>query len=253
MLTLGIDLGSRTVKGILYDAEECRVLAACVSDVSTDSNRDAHAIRDAVLSESGKCSSQVERVVATGYGRSRADFASFTSTEITCHAMGVSLLIPQAHTVIDIGGQDSKAIHLEGEGMVRDFAMNDRCAAGTGNFLAVLAEKLEVPIDRFGPLAMKSRKPVAISSLCVVMAESEILSLVAAETPIEDIVAGLHFALARRIANMAAALDVGDEVVFTGGVAQNAGMKQALESAFGLQLTVARMPLFAAALGAALS
>jgi predicted CoA-substrate-specific enzyme activase len=131
--------------------------------------------------------------------------------------------------------------------------MNDRCAAGTGHFLSALSRTLSVPLEDFGRLSLESQRPVPVSSLCVVMAESEILSLLAADTPVADVIAGLHEALARRIANMAARLRVQPEVVFTGGVAQNQGMKAALERTLGLPVVVAERPLFAAALGAALA
>jgi predicted CoA-substrate-specific enzyme activase len=253
MLSAGIDIGSINTKVVVFDRESGGIEAHLVRPTGHKPRETGPAAFRQCLEDAGITRADLGQVVATGYARHTFDLADASITEIKAAALGVRLWHPECRSVIDIGGQDSKVLVLDEGGRVRDFAMNDRCAAGTGNFLAVLAEKLEVPIDRFGPLAMKSRRPVAISSLCVVMAESEILSLVAAETPVEDIIAGLHFALARRIANMAASLDVGEEVVFTGGVAQNQGMKQALESAFGLQLTVARMPLFAAALGAALS
>jgi predicted CoA-substrate-specific enzyme activase len=192
-------------------------------------------------------------VAATGYARHVLDGAESAITEIKAAALGVRYWHPSCRTVIDIGGQDSKVMALDEAGRVRDFVMNDRCAAGAGHFLSVLSRTLSVPLEDFGRLSLESRRPVPVSSLCVVMAESEILSLLAADTPVADVIAGLHEALARRIVNMAARLQLQPDVVFTGGVAQNRGMKASLEKALGLPVIVPEKPLLAAALGAALS
>lgn len=252
-LQAGIDIGSINTKVVVFDPMAGEIRASFVQPTGHKPRATAPAAYAACLERAGLPATDVGRVVATGYARHAVEFAQDSITEIRAASLGVRHWHPDCRTVIDIGGQDSKVLVLDESGRVEEFKMNDRCAAGTGNFLSVLSEKLQVPLGRFGPLSMASRRPVPISSLCVVMAESEILSLVAADTPVEDIIAGLHEALARRVANMAAPLDVAPEVVFTGGVAQNAGMKLALESAFERPITVARQPLLAAALGAALS
>lgn len=252
MLQAGIDVGSINTKVVVFDRQSGDIRASLVRPTGHRPRDTAPAAFAACLEQAGLSADDVSRVVATGYARHAVECAQDSVTEIRAAALGVRRWHPGCRTIIDIGGQDSKVLVLDELARVAEFKMNDRCAAGTGNFLSVLAEKLQVPLDRFGPLSLASRRPVPISSLCVVMAESEILSLVAADTPVEDIIAGLHEALARRVANMAAPLDVLAEVVFTGGVAQNAGMKLALESAFEQPITIARLPLLAAALGAAL-
>jgi predicted CoA-substrate-specific enzyme activase len=252
MLSVGIDIGSINTKVVVID-QDTELVAHLVRPTGHKPRESGPATFEACLAEAGIERAAVGSVTATGYARHTVDFAVNSITEIKAAALGVRHWHPECRAIIDIGGQDSKVLVLDGSGRVSDFVMNDRCAAGTGNFLSVLAVKLQVPLEQFGPLALKSRKPVAISSLCVVMAESEILSLVAAEIAVEDIIAGLHEALARRVVNMAAPLDVRPEVVFTGGVAQDEGMRLALESRLEQSVATARHPFLAAALGAALS
>lgn len=252
-LRAGIDVGSINTKVVVFDRKAGDIVASHVQPTGHKPRETAPAAFAACLDSAGIAPGAIERVVATGYARHAVEFANASITEISAAALGVRHWHQDCRTIIDIGGQDSKVLALEDAGGVADFRMNDRCAAGTGNFLSVLAEKLQVPIERFGPMSLESRRPVAISSLCVVMAESEILSLVAADTPVEDIIAGLHEALSRRVSNMAAPLDVAPAVVFTGGVAQNAGMVHALEVAFERPIVQATRPLLGAALGAALS
>jgi len=189
--------------------------------------------------------------VATGYGRNTVDFADTTITEITCHARGVRHLVPDARTVIDIGGQDSKLIRMNPRGAVQDFVMNDRCAAGTGCFLEVVAKRLDLTLDALGDVAGRSRTPAAISSMCVVFAETEIIGLLAAGTSPEDIVAGVQTSIATRVASMAGR-SVESPVVFTGGVAMIPGMDAALQSALGCPVAIAPQPQLSGALGAAI-
>ncbi|MBM3313449.1 2-hydroxyglutaryl-CoA dehydratase [candidate division WOR-3 bacterium] len=265
MIAAGIDVGSVNTKLVLLDRSSGDVL--CEKVVPTGPRPRDTAQR--VLAECGRELKQevlgfggsgvlgagfgTTRLVATGYARQVVEGAAEAITEVKAAALGIRHWRPQARTVVDIGGQDSKVLALDESGKVRDFVMNDRCAAGTGHFLSVTAKTLSVPLADFGRLSLESRRPVPLTSLCVVMAESEILSLLAADTPVADVIAGLHEALARRIANLAARLRVEPEVVFTGGVAQNPGMQAALARAFGLAVTVAPKPFLAAAMGAALA
>ncbi|MCL6580389.1 MAG: acyl-CoA dehydratase activase [Firmicutes bacterium] len=191
-----------------------------------------------------------ERVVATGYGRSalRADRAV---TEITCHARGASVLVPGVGTVVDVGGQDSKGIAVGPGGRVLDFVMNDKCAAGTGRFLEVMARALEVPLEEFGLAALRAERAAPITNICTVFAESEVVSLRASRRPREEIAAGIHQAMARRIAGMARRLDLRPPVVMTGGVARNVGLVRALETELGLPVIVPELAQLAGALGAA--
>ena len=252
MICVGIDAGSRTIKVVLLDRDTGRVVGQGLSNQGVEQSALVTSLFEAVLSEQGLTRRDVERIVATGYGRNAVEFADTTVTEITCHAKGVRHLVPEAATVIDIGGEDSKLIRLDARGRVRDFAMNDRCAAGTGRFLEVVAARLGTPIEAFGATASQSRTPAAISRMCVVFAETEIIGLLAAHTPLPDIVAGVQAAIAARVAGMAGR-KVDAPVVFTGGVARVSGMKESLESALGQPVAVAPNPQMTGALGAALA
>jgi predicted CoA-substrate-specific enzyme activase len=247
----GIDAGSRAIKIVLIDSGDRRVAAAGTADQGTDQDARAQRLYERLLAESGRERADVAWVVATGYGRSIVSMADTTVTEITCHARGVRHLVPDAATIIDIGGQDSKLIKLDPSGAVRDFAMNDRCAAGTGCFLEMVARKLDVPLDALGEMAGESRQRVAISNVCVVFAETEIIGLLAAGVPAEDIVAGVQAAIAGRVMAMAGR-SVSSPVVFTGGVALIPGMVEALATAVGRPVSTAPHPQMTGALGAAL-
>jgi predicted CoA-substrate-specific enzyme activase len=251
MICAGIDAGSRTIKIVLLDSNSRKVLGQGLSDQGIEQSKLASLLFERVLTESAVTRRDVKRVVATGYGRNAVDFADTTVTEITCHAHGVRRLVPDTATIVDIGGEDSKLIRLDSSGKVRDFAMNDRCAAGTGRFLEVVAERLAASLDELGDMAARSRRPAAISSMCVVFAETEIIGLLAAHTPREDIVAGVQAAIAARVAGMGGR-KVNAPIVFTGGVALVSGMKKALESVLGQPVAVAPDPQMSGALGAAL-
>jgi predicted CoA-substrate-specific enzyme activase len=249
MIYAGIDAGSRAIKVVLVDGAQ--VVAAGQADQGIEQDRLACELFDTVLADAGADRSDVRRIVATGYGRNAVHLADTTITEITCHAVGVRQLVPEAQTVIDIGGQDSKLVRLDKNGKVRDFAMNDRCAAGTGRFLEVVAGRLEVSLDALGDMGARSRAPAAISSMCVVFAETEIIGLLTAAVAREDIVAGVQAAIAARIVAMAGR-SVEPPIVFTGGVAQISGMDSALQKALGQPVVVSPRPQMTGALGAAL-
>jgi predicted CoA-substrate-specific enzyme activase len=204
-----------------------------------------------LLKDAGLNRSQISGVVATGYGRNAIRFAGTTITEITCHARGVHQLAPDARTIIEIGGQDSKVISLEEGGRVRDFAMNDRCAAGTGRFLEMVASRLGVDWGKLAELSCQSKKPALISNMCVVFAETEIIGLLAEGTPVPDLVAGVQNSVATRVSALAGRF-VSPPVYFTGGVALQAGMARALEEVLNCPVRVAPQPQFTGALGAAI-
>ncbi len=247
----GIDAGSRAIKVVLMDANGSGIVAKGQADQGIEQDRLACELFDKTLAEHGIGRSDVRRIVATGYGRGAIHVADTTITEITCHAVGVRHLVPGAKTVIDIGGQDSKLIRLDNRGKVRDFAMNDRCAAGTGRFLEVVADRLGVPVRGLGAMASRSCNPAAISSMCVVFAETEIIGLLAGGRPGEDIVAGVQNAIASRIVAMAGR-SVEPPILFTGGVARISGMETALQNALGQSVAIAPEPQMTGALGAAL-
>jgi len=251
MICAGIDAGSRAVKIVLWDNDRGQVVASTVADQGIDQSRLTDDLLQALLTSSGLERDRVSRIVATGYGRNILTFADTTITEITCHAVGTRHLVPDAATVIDIGGQDSKLIRMSPDGSVRDFAMNDRCAAGTGRFLEVVAARLEVDLDKLGELAAGSTTPAAISSMCVVFAETEIIGLLASGASPNDIVAGVQASLTQRVAAMAGRR-VEEPIVFTGGVAMIPGMDKALSAALAHPVSIAPDPQFTGALGAAL-
>jgi (R)-2-hydroxyacyl-CoA dehydratese activating ATPase len=251
MIYAGIDAGSRAIKVALFDHAGSKLIGAGVADQGVEQARLAEELYDRTLRVAGVGRPRVQTVVATGYGRNRVPFADTTITEITCHARGVHHLVPEARTIIEIGGQDSKLILLEDGGRVRDFSMNDRCAAGTGRFLEVVAARLGVDLPTLGELSQRSRRPAVISSTCVVFAETEIIGLLAEGTPAEDIAAGVQAAIASRVVTMAGRT-LSEPLCFTGGVALQAGMIRALEATLALPVCVAPDPQFTGAFGAAL-
>jgi predicted CoA-substrate-specific enzyme activase len=251
MIFAGIDAGSRTIKIVLIDSENMQVMAKGLTDQGVTQDKLASRLYDNVLKKNSIRKKDITATVATGYGRNAVSIADTTITEITCHAAGVCYFVPGAKTIIDIGGQDSKLLRLDGNGKVRDFAMNDRCAAGTGRFLEVVAHRLDVALDSLGSLAAESRNPAAISSMCVVFAETEIIGLLAEGKAKQDIVAGVQTAIASRIVSMAGR-NIDSPVVFTGGVAMVPGMDKALQTALEKDITISPDPQMTGALGAAI-
>lgn len=251
MIACGIDAGSRTIKAVLFDSCSRTVLSSGICDQGVRQAERAGRLFAAVCRRAGIRSRDVARIVATGYGRNGIRGAGETVTEITCHARGVRHAMPKARAVIDIGGQDSKVIRLDSRGAVEDFAMNNRCAAGTGRFLEMVAERLEMSLPALGKAAARARRPVPISSMCAVFAETEIVGLLSAGEKSTNIAAGVQAAIASRILAMAAGT-LPEPVAFTGGVALVGGMREALETALGRRVTVAPNPQYAGALGAAL-
>ena len=251
MLCAGIDAGSRTIKAVLLDADSLAVVAkGCVAQ-GIDHDALATKLFNQLLNANGLRRENVRRIVATGYTRNGIRLADETITEITCHARGVRQVAPHARMVVEIGGQDSKLLWLSSEGGVQDFAMNDRCAAGTGRFLEIVAARLEVGLSGLEALARQSRQPAAISSMCVVFAETEIIGLLSSGVPPADIVAGVQAAIASRIAAMAGR-KITPPVLFTGGVALIPGMADALSKVLGQPVAIAPDPQMTGALGAAI-
>jgi (R)-2-hydroxyacyl-CoA dehydratese activating ATPase len=251
MIGCGIDIGSRTTKLILYDSAKRKIVKSAIIDSKLDSTSVVRQLFNQALKEAHCAKSDIKKVITTGYGRELIPFANETITEITCHARGVHYLLPNTRTIIEIGGQDSKVTKLDGNGKVQEFIMNDRCAAGTGRFLESVAKLLDMKISKIGSLAMKSKKPANISSMCVVFAESEIIGLLSRRTARSDIVAGILKSLATRVLALTGR-NLTEPIVFTGGVALIPGMGSALKQECKKGITVAPTPLFTGALGAAL-
>ncbi len=214
-----MDIGSRMIKALLFDGTE--VLHHVVTDSTSNPRAASVEAFHRLLLEAGIKREALGGIVATGYSREQLDSADRRVTEISCHAAGVYHLFPGTRTVIDIGGQDSKVIRLHPDGSLEDFAMNDRCAAGTGRFLEVVERILEIRLEDMERFALQSQVPSEISSMCVVFAESEIISLLAQGRDRSDILAGVTKSLAHRIYGLSSKTGILEPVVFTGGVARN--------------------------------
>ncbi|HZW37556.1 MAG TPA: acyl-CoA dehydratase activase [Candidatus Deferrimicrobiaceae bacterium] len=251
VLFAGIDVGSLSTDAVLLDGKGTVRGSAIVATGASTQKACEEALSRALAAACGTAA-DIALTVSTGYGRERVSSAELKVTEITCHARGARHLFPEARTVLDIGGQDSKVIRLAPDGRVADFAMNDKCAAGTGRFLEVMARTLEMDLEQMGPRALLSRRSLAVSSMCTVFAESEVVSLIASGTPVEDIAWGVHLAIADRIAALADRVGGEAPAVMTGGVAKNPAARKALEDRFGFRLLVPEEPQLAGALGAAL-
>lgn len=248
MYFTGVDIGSTMTKVVIMNEE---VLASVIGPTGAEHRRLAYRVMEEALERANLSFDEVSYIVATGYGRINVPFADKQITEITCHAKGVSSLFPTVHIAIDIGGQDAKGIKISG-GRVIDFVMNDKCAAGTGRFLEVIAEALGLKLEEMGEVSMKSKNKAKISSTCTVFAEQEVVSRIAEGALIEDILAGLHDAIASRIYRMAERLKIERDVVVTGGVAKNIGVVKAMEEYLGFPVLVPQEPLLTGARGAAL-
>lgn len=248
-LAAGIDIGSITAKAaILRDGA---FLGTKVIFTGYNAEGAGRRVFEELLEELGLAPAEVGRIVATGYGRKSVLIADKVVTEIMCHAAGARFLDSSVRSLIDIGGQDSKAVVMDGNGKVVNFTMNDKCAAGTGRFLEVMARALEADLDEFGELSLKAEWPAKISSLCTVFAESEVISLISKGETRENIIAGIHEAIASRVAAMANRIGLAAPIMMTGGVARNIGVVRALEKAIGMSVVVSPHAQVAGAIGAA--
>ncbi len=250
MYPVGLDIGSTSAEAVILDGD--RILASSILDTGYNARRAGELALEQALRSAGLARVQAGPIVATGYGRISVDFAARQVTEISCYARGMAHLFPAVRTVIDIGGQDSKVIAVGKNGKAVDFAMNDKCAAGTGRFLEVTARALQLDITDLGEIAARSTRYVTISNTCTVFAESEVITLVAEGVDRADIVAGLHAAIARRVCAMVNRVGVNPAIAFAGGVAKNTGVTRALERVLDLPLVVPPEPQIVGALGAAL-
>jgi predicted CoA-substrate-specific enzyme activase len=250
MITAGIDVGSLSTDVVLMRDGE--MLACAIVNTGAVARAAVERAFEQSLSAANLQPPDVEAIIATGYGRGNVSFADGQVTEISCHGRGAAWLAPSVRTVIDIGGQDSKVIRIDGEGNVVDFLMNDKCAAGTGRFLDVMALRLELELEDLGLEDLQAAGAAQISSMCTVFAESEVVSLIARGVPRPEIVRGLHRSIAGRTAGMANRLGLAPEVMMTGGVAKNRGVVRALSESLGTGIAVPPEPQIVGALGAAL-
>jgi len=222
----GIDVGSRTTKVVLMGDQQ--IIASGVIQTGTSPAGAAETVLHRACEQAGCPRKDIRRMVGTGYGRVSLAFVDKTITELTCHAKGCHFINSAVRTVLDIGGQDSKVIRVDDDGNMTDFIMNDKCAAGTGRFLEVVAQALEIDLDALGKLSLEADRPCKINSTCSVFAESEVVSLLAKGEDCANIVAGINRSFATRIGNMVKRLGVSGEMVFVGGVAKNHGLVSAL-------------------------
>lgn len=248
---MGIDFGSTTAKVVIVDLEGT-VVASAISQKGTISDEGVQTALAEALGMAQLEQAAIGRVVSTGYGRRMLDVADRTVTEITCHARGAVALVPEVQVVIDIGGQDSKVIAIDANGLVARFAMNDRCAAGTGKFLEVLARAVNVELEHMGALALEAKETVSITSMCATFAETEVISLLAEGYSKPVVLAAVHHSIANRTVGLVARVGKRAPMVMTGGVAQNIAAVHYLNAALGTELIVPRGAQLAGALGAAL-
>jgi predicted CoA-substrate-specific enzyme activase len=251
MLVAGCDVGSLTAKALLM--EDGSILSGEVRRVKPRPELSAREVMEEALRKAGRRWEEVAYCVGTGYGRVRIPFAQENVSEISCHGKGAQWLVPSARTVIDIGGQDCKVIRVDGEGRLVNFVMNDKCAAGTGRFLELMARTLGVGVEELGRLSLSSSRPVPITNLCTVYARSEVLFHLAEGARAEDLAAGINQAMASRVKALASRVGVEREVVLSGGVAKNEGVVRYLGEMLGVPLVRLEFdPQLVGALGAAL-
>jgi predicted CoA-substrate-specific enzyme activase len=245
----GIDVGSTMTKVVILDSG---AITSIIGPTGPEHRRLANKVMDEALTRASLSFQSITYIVSTGYGRINVPFADKQLTEITCHAKGIISLFPKARTIIDIGGQDIKAIKIDATGKTTDFVMNDKCAAGTGRFIEVIADTLGVPLDKVGDLSLQSKNPAKISNICTIWAQQEVAASLAQGIPVSDLLAGVHQSLAERINTMVNRLKVEEAVIVTGGGAKNKGLLKALSEQLGHEILVPEEPLITGALGAAL-
>ncbi len=248
----GIDAGSTYIKAALI--KDDKVIDTALANTGIDNSGAAGRLLEEIARKNGIDRSQIKYTMATGYSRKIIDAADDDVSEITAHAYGARLTAPEGFKpgmLIDIGGQDSKIIYLDSNYGVKNFSMNDKCAAGTGKFMETCAQILETSIDQIGPLSIESKSPCDINSTCVVFAQSEIISLIARKHDRKDILFGMHLSMAKRIIKMIRSSEASGDIMLTGGGALNVGLKKAFEDELLRDIYVASHPQFNGAIGAA--
>jgi predicted CoA-substrate-specific enzyme activase len=248
MVSIGIDIGSVCAKAVSYDGS---IIKKLIIPTGWNPKETAKELYEKLISETEIKESDIISIVATGYGRVSVPFASKKVTEITCHARGAAFLDPEARTVIDVGGQDSKVISIDGKGNVLEFMMNDKCAAGTGRFLQVMANVLETEVDQLELLASNS-EPRDINSMCAVFAESEVISLLSQGAAKEAVASGILHSISNKITHLTSRVSIRDKVLFTGGVSANSMIREILSKKLKCRVVTHKDSQFAGAIGAAI-
>ncbi|MCK4824968.1 2-hydroxyglutaryl-CoA dehydratase [bacterium] len=250
MLVCGMDVGAATAEAVIFD--NSHMISYSILPTGPSVKLIADKVVEQALDKAKLSVNKFDYVVSTGWGRHSVPFADRAVTEIICHGKGAKFLIPSTRTVVDIGGQDSKVISLDENGNVNNFVMNDKCAAGTGRFLEVMANVLEVPLEKMGEISLSSQNPCSISSTCTVFAETEMVFLRAEGKERDDLIAGIHNSVASRVYVLGKSLGYIKDIVFTGGVAKNIGVKIAFERLIGMEMLLPEESQIVGAIGAAL-
>jgi benzoyl-CoA reductase subunit A len=251
LITTGIDIGSLSTKVVLV--EENDILAWALLPTGIDGTETARKLLDSILNEKGIVIGDIQYIVSTGYGRLEVPFAQANFTEISCHARGANWLCPEVRTILDMGGQDCKAIKCDERGNVLDFVMNEKCAAGTGRYLERVAATMEIPIEQIGPLSLQEvKEPVTISNYCAIFAQNDILSHLREGKNINDILAGAHDAISGRIYDLLERVGVVEVFTITGGISKNIGVVKRIEDKVGMKAYIPFEPQIVGALGAAI-
>jgi predicted CoA-substrate-specific enzyme activase len=250
MIFAGIDIGSRAAKAVLLN--DGSILSSVICDTGPESIKTSYMTIEAALKVPGISLSDIQYTVATGYGRVLVPFANENISEISCHARGINWYFPDVRTILDMGGQDCKAISCDGEGRVTNFIMNDKCAGGTGRFLEMIAEVLNTPLEEIGGLALESKTAIPFNTICAVFAKSEAIAYLRQGIAKSDILAGLHEAIANRSVNLLKRVSIEKEFSITGGIAKNTGMVAKLREKTGMEPLISEDPQIIGALGAAI-
>ncbi len=250
MIFAGIDIGSRASKAIIMN--DCEIIGSTIQDTGPESVKTAYAAIEAAMKEPGLNLDDIDYTVATGYGRVLVPFAKENVSEISCHARGINWYYPSVRTILDMGGQDCKAINCNEEGRVTNFVMNDKCAGGTGRFLEMIADVLDVPLEEIGELALKSSSEIPFNTICAVFAKSEAIVHLRHGVPRSDILAGLNEAISVRCHNLLKKITIESDFTITGGIAKNPGMVDKITRKMGIKPLLAEDPQLIGALGAAI-
>jgi predicted CoA-substrate-specific enzyme activase len=250
MIFAGIDIGSRAAKVVIMDGED--IISSAIMDTGPESVKTARAVMEMALEHTGISLDKIRYIVATGYGRVLVPFASENISEISCHARGINWYFPSVRTILDMGGQDCKAINCDEDGVVTNFVMNDKCAGGTGRFLEMIAEVLDVRLEDSGDLALQSKNTILFNTICAVFAKSDAIAYLRKGAAKSDILAGLHEAIATRSLNLLKRISIEKDFSITGGISKNKGMVRKLAEKVGLEPMLCKDPQLVGALGAAL-
>ena len=250
MIVAGVDIGSRAAKAVIL--KDGLIVSSAICDTGPESVKTSRLVMGQALQEAGLRLDDIQYTVATGYGRVLVPFAQENISEISCHARGITWYFPSVRTILDMGGQDCKAISCRGDGVVNNFAMNDKCAGGTGRFLEMIAEVLNTPLEEIGELSLQSKNAIPFNTICAVFAKSDALKYLRKGVAKSDILAGLHEAIATRCLNLLKMVSIQRDFAITGGIAKNKGMVAKLKEKVGLEPLLCPDPQLIGALGAAL-